>query len=71
VGAVLGYATIMLSWYGVNFLLAAGLHSYGFGGAGEGPWWALWAALINIEWVLVASMLYLSKVNKAAVQPAV
>jgi ABC-type transport system involved in cytochrome c biogenesis permease subunit len=65
--AVVCYAAILLSWYAVNFLLAAGLHSYGFGGAGEGPWWVLWAALLNIEWVLVASLLYRSKMREPAV----
>jgi ABC-type transport system involved in cytochrome c biogenesis permease subunit len=65
--AVLCYAAIILSWYAVNFLLAAGLHSYGFGGAGEGPWWVLWAALLNIEWVLVASLLYRSETHGPAV----
>jgi ABC-type transport system involved in cytochrome c biogenesis permease subunit len=65
--AVLCYAAILLSWYAVNFLLAAGLHSYGFGGAGEGPWWVLWAVMLNIEWVLVASLLYLSKTREPVV----
>jgi ABC-type transport system involved in cytochrome c biogenesis permease subunit len=59
VSAVLCYAAIVMSWYGVNFVLGAGLHSYGFGGGG--PWWVFWAGLINIEWVLVASMIYLAK----------
>jgi hypothetical protein len=52
-----------MAWYGVNFVLGAGLHSYGFGGGG--PWWVFWAGLINLEWVLVASILYLHR------QPAV
>lgn len=34
-GAVLGAAVIGMSWYGVNFLLGAGLHSYGFGQGGQ------------------------------------
>jgi ABC-type transport system involved in cytochrome c biogenesis permease subunit len=59
VSAVLCYAAIVMSWYGVNFVLGAGLHSYGFGGGG--PWWVFWAGLLNIEWVLVASLIYLRK----------
>jgi len=34
-GAVIGAAVIGMSWYGVNFLLGAGLHSYGFGKGGQ------------------------------------
>ncbi len=34
-GSALGAAVIGMSWYGVNFLLGAGLHSYGFGQGGQ------------------------------------
>lgn len=34
-GAVAGASAIMFSWYGVNFVLGAGLHSYGFGAGGQ------------------------------------
>ena len=39
VGAVAGATSILIAWYGVNFVLSAGLHSYGFGagGAMAGP----------------------------------
>jgi cytochrome c-type biogenesis protein CcsB len=36
VGAVVGFQLILMTWYGVNFVLAAGLHSYGFGTGGQG-----------------------------------
>ncbi|MBX7073727.1 MAG: cytochrome c biogenesis protein CcsA [Pirellulales bacterium] len=35
VGAVLGFTAIIMSWYGVNFWLGVGLHSYGFGAGGQ------------------------------------
>ncbi len=54
--AVLCYASILLSWYVVNFLVAAGLHSYGFSAGGGG--WVLWASLLNIEWILIAALSY-------------
>jgi ABC-type transport system involved in cytochrome c biogenesis permease subunit len=57
VAAILCFAAIMMSWYGINFWIPAGLHSYGFGGGGVG--WVFWASLINIEWVLVARLLYI------------
>lgn len=34
-GSVLGASAIVFSWYGVNFVLGAGLHSYGFGAGGQ------------------------------------
>jgi hypothetical protein len=69
VSAVVCYAAIVMCWYGVNFVLGAGLHSYGFGGGG--PWWVFWAGLINIEWVIIASMLYLHRqtASKLALAP--
>jgi hypothetical protein len=27
---------VLMAWYGVNFVLGAGLHSYGFGSGGFG-----------------------------------
>ena len=34
VGSVICFLGVVMAWYGVNFVLAAGLHSYGFGGGG-------------------------------------
>jgi ABC-type transport system involved in cytochrome c biogenesis permease subunit len=36
VGSILGFITIVMAWYGVNFVLGVGLHSYGFGSGGFG-----------------------------------
>jgi cytochrome c-type biogenesis protein CcsB len=36
VAAIIGFAGIIMAWYGVNYILGAGLHSYGFGVGGEG-----------------------------------
>jgi cytochrome c-type biogenesis protein CcsB len=59
VSAVLCYASIILSWYVINFVFGVGLHSYGFG-VGGGIW-VLWAGLMNIEWVLLTSLVYLRR----------
>jgi len=32
--AVIGFSLVVMSWYGVNFVLGAGLHTYGFGAGG-------------------------------------
>ena len=34
IGAVLAFLSVLMAWYGVNFVLGAGLHSYGFGTGG-------------------------------------
>ncbi|MDP1834478.1 MAG: cytochrome c biogenesis protein CcsA [Chlamydiales bacterium] len=36
VGSVVGLWAISFTWYGVNYILGTGLHSYGFGSGGEG-----------------------------------
>lgn len=32
--AILSFSLVIMAWYGVNFVLGAGLHSYGFGAGG-------------------------------------
>lgn len=34
VGSVIAFLSVVMAWYGVNFVLGAGLHSYGFGNGG-------------------------------------
>lgn len=34
VGCVMAFMGVVMAWYGVNFVLGAGLHSYGFGAGG-------------------------------------
>jgi cytochrome c-type biogenesis protein CcsB len=34
VGSIIGFLLILMTWYGVNFVLGTGLHSYGFGSGG-------------------------------------
>ncbi|MBF0618824.1 MAG: cytochrome c biogenesis protein CcsA [Candidatus Omnitrophica bacterium] len=34
VGSILGFLLVMMTWYGVNFILGRGLHSYGSGSGG-------------------------------------
>lgn len=56
VAAILCFATIMISWYGVNFVFPAGLHAYGFGAGGQT--WVYWAMLLDLEWVMAACLIY-------------
>lgn len=39
-GAVSGLLAISFTWYGVNYILGTGLHSYGFGAGGENYYYA-------------------------------
>jgi hypothetical protein len=41
-----------MAWYGVNFVLGAGLHSYGFGGGGRG--WVLGAVALQLLYATIA-----------------
>src|SRR5262245_27217345 len=34
VGSIVGFLGVLMAWYGVNFILGTGLHSYGFGSGG-------------------------------------
>ncbi len=55
--AVSCFALVIVAWYGVNFVLGAGLHSYGFGGGGK----AFMGTLIGIQGVYVATALWRSR----------
>jgi hypothetical protein len=46
VGSTLGALAITFSWYGVNFILDTGLHSYGSGAGGQG--YVISASIANI-----------------------
>jgi ABC-type transport system involved in cytochrome c biogenesis permease subunit len=54
IGSIVGLVAITFTWYGVNFLLGTGLHSYGFGSGGE-IWYfgyiALEGLFLGWQWV--------------------
>ena len=51
VGSVLMFFLIVMAWYGVNYVLGYGLHSYGFGSGGVE--YVAGFALLNIAYVLL------------------
>ncbi len=51
VASVVCFAGIVMSWYGVNFVIPAGLHSYGVGEGGA--WQVFLLGSINLMWVLL------------------
>lgn len=53
--SVLGFISVIWSWYGVNFILGAGLHAYAFGSGGQAIVLPLTAAQIVLTvWQLLA-----------------
>ena len=42
--SIVGFVSIVWTFYGVNYVMASGLHSYGFGAGGE-KWVGLWALI--------------------------
>lgn len=54
IASVVCFSAIVMSWYGVNFILGAGLHSYGMGDGG--PWTIFLIGSINLMWVLLVCL---------------
>ena len=54
IGAVMMFFSVIMAWYGVNFILGSGLHSYGFGSGGVE--YVLGFLLLHI--LLVATVLF-------------
>ena len=52
--SVLCFTLILMAWYGVNFVLGTGLHSYGFGGGGQG--YVLAAVAVQFLYVGAATL---------------
>ncbi len=60
-GSVVCFLSVVMAWYGVNFVLAAGLHSYGFGGGGAGYVFAV--ALADLAFTGACAAVYRRKVQ--------
>ncbi len=56
VGSIGGFLLVMMAWYGVNYVLGTGLHSYGFGAGGGG--YAAVFVLVEAALVGFASLRY-------------
>ena len=61
--SILGFLSVVMTYYGVNFILASGLHSYGFSEGGQ--FYVLLYTLIEIT---VISAAFLRR--RLAIQPA-
>jgi cytochrome c-type biogenesis protein CcsB len=58
---VLGFTLVVMAWYGVNFVLGAGLHSYGFSAGGRGTV----AVLTLLQFAYVGGVSFLRARKKA------
>jgi hypothetical protein len=54
--SVVCFASVVMAWYGVNFVLGAGLHSYGFGSGSHSAVYL--AGLINLSLVIHGALRY-------------
>ena len=57
IGSVVCFLSVLMSWYGVNFILGKGLHSYGFGTGG----FTYVAAFAGLEVLFVAFVIFWNK----------
>lgn len=60
--SVAAFLGIIMAWYGVNYVLAAGLHSYGFGGGGA--YYVIGVALADLVLIGALGFLYHSRKNR-------
>jgi len=60
-GAVLAFIAIIMTWYGVNYLLPGGLHSYGEVAGGQ--MYVLAAILANLVFVGAAALRYFGEIS--------
>jgi len=66
VGAVLGATTILMAWYGVNFVLGSGLHTYGGGAGGK-----LQVGIVVLSnWLFAAAAAIRYRIETSATRPA-
>jgi cytochrome c-type biogenesis protein CcsB len=69
IGSILGFFLVLMTWYGVNFVLATGLHSYGFGaGGGE---YVIGYLVVEFLFMGVVSIKYLMTRSKMPIDPDV
>ena len=66
VASVVCFLAVLMAWYGVNFVLGKGLHSYGFGIGGE----TYVATFVGLDLLFVAFAIWRYRKSKHAVSSA-
>lgn len=64
VGSILGFLAISFTWYGVNYILGTGLHSYGFGNGGTFYYYSY----LFVELIFLAAMIQNRYLSKEAIE---
>ena len=64
VASAVSFNAILMAWYGVNFVLGQGLHSYGFGTGGS----AAIATLVGLDLLFVAATALRYKMASSTLQ---
>ena len=62
VGSIISFVLVVMAWYGVNYVLGAGLHSYGFGVGGVE--YVAFAVFIQLLFVAIAAVMRQSALKK-------
>jgi ABC-type transport system involved in cytochrome c biogenesis permease subunit len=68
IGSLLSFQCVLMAWYGVNFVLGVGLHSYGFGTGGFG--WALLFVGVELAFGALAILRYRAQRGSRPVKAA-
>jgi cytochrome c-type biogenesis protein CcsB len=68
VTSIVGFWTILMTYVGVNFILAAGLHSYGFGSSAVAKW-LVGVALVEALFLIVGAMAHAGIRRREALAP--
>jgi hypothetical protein len=63
VGAVIGFASVLMTFFGVNYYLSKGMHSYASGVTPVFPLWA-WVAILSIIALMVVAGIKDSKIKQ-------
>jgi cytochrome c-type biogenesis protein CcsB len=63
VWTVASFLSVIMAWYGVNFVLGVGLHSYGFSSGGRG--WV--AAFVGLQMLYVLAVVLVHRLNERRV----
>jgi len=66
VASVVCFLAVLMAWYGVNFVLGKGLHSYGFGIGGE----TYVATFVILDLLFVGVAIWRYRASKSATRPA-
>lgn len=63
VGSILSFGSVLMTFFGVNYFLSKGMHSYGAGDHAIFPMWA-WIAILSLVLLMIAAKVKQTILNK-------